>query len=78
MCLAVPMQINQIEGFEARCSVKGVERSVSLFMLQNETVKPGDWVLIHVGYAIQVISAKEAEETWELFDQMLNGEEAVA
>jgi hydrogenase expression/formation protein HypC len=75
MCLAVPMQINHIDGFDARCSAKGVERTVSLFMLQGEPVGIGDWVLVHVGYAIQVISAEEARETWELFAEMLAGEE---
>jgi len=48
MCLAIPMQIVQIEGFDARCSAKGIERTVSLFMLQDEPVDVGDWVLVHV------------------------------
>lgn len=75
MCLAIPMQITQINGFEARCSAKGVARDVSLFMLQDEPISIGDWVLIHVGYALQKISAEEARESWELFDQLLTGEE---
>jgi hydrogenase expression/formation protein HypC len=65
------MQIHRIDGVEARCSAKGVERTVSLFMLQHEQVGIGDWVLVHVGYALQVISAVTARETWDLFDQML-------
>lgn len=71
MCLAIPMQITQINGFEARCSARGVAREVSLFMLQDESISVGDWVLIHVGYALQKISAAEAWESWELFDQLL-------
>jgi hydrogenase expression/formation protein HypC len=78
MCLAVPMQIKHIEGFDARCSARGVERDVSLFMLQEEPVSLGDWVLVHVGYAIQVISAEEAGITWDLFDQMTAGAAAGA
>ena len=78
MCLAIPMQITQINGFEARCSAKGVMRQVSLFMLQDEPIGIGDWVLIHVGYAIQKISAEEARESWELFDELLAGEEVSA
>lgn len=78
MCLAIPMQITQINGFEARCSAKGVARDVSLFMLQDEPIGVGDWVLIHVGYAIQKISAEEARESWELFDQLLAGDESLA
>jgi len=71
MCLAIPMQIASISGHNARCSIKGVERDVSLFLLQDETVNEGDYVLIHVGYAIQKISSEEAHSTWELLDQML-------
>ena len=78
MCLAIPMQIIHIDGFNARCAAKGVEREVSLFLLQAETLKKGDFVLIHVGYAIQKISEEEAQSTWELLDQMLAGEEAYA
>lgn len=78
MCLAVPMQITQLNGFEARCTAKGVERDVSLFLLQAETLQEGDYVLIHVGYAIQKISKAEAQSTWELFDQMLIKEDADA
>jgi hydrogenase expression/formation protein HypC len=74
MCLAVPMQITHIDGYDARCAAKGVERNVSLFMLQHEPPAVGDWVLVHVGYALQTVSVEEARETWDLFDQMLAGE----
>lgn len=70
MCLAVPMQIAAIDGYNARCVAKGVERDVSLFLLQEEAIKEGDYLLIHVGYAIQRISEVEALSTWELLDQM--------
>jgi hydrogenase expression/formation protein HypC len=78
MCLAFPMQINQIEGFNARCEAKGIQRDVSLFLLQDETLQAGDYVLIHVGYAIQKLSEAEAQSSWELFDQMLAEESAGA
>ena len=71
MCLAIPMQITFINENIARCSAKGVEREVSLFLLQDETLEVGDYILIHVGYAIQKISAEDAQSTWELLDQML-------
>lgn len=71
MCLAIPMQITRIDGLDARCVVRGVERDVSLFLLQDQDVKLGDFVLIHVGYAIQTLSREEAESSWELFDQLL-------
>jgi hydrogenase expression/formation protein HypC len=78
MCLAVPMQIVQIQGQDARCSVKGVERCASLIMLQHEPPAVGDWVLVHQGYALEQVSADEARRTWELFDQMLQQEPAHA
>jgi hydrogenase expression/formation protein HypC len=78
MCLAVPMQIVQINGHDARCAARGVERDVSLYMLQLEPPAVGDWVLVHVGYALQQVSAQQARETWALFDEMLAGEAAGA
>ena len=76
MCLAIPMRVMEVEGFNARCEAKGIERTASLFMLQHEVVAPGDMVLIHVGYAIQKISEEEARSTWELYDEMLAAETA--
>lgn len=71
MCLAIPMQIEAIEGFTARCQAKGVWREVSLFMLQDELPKVGDYVMVHVGYAIQTMTESEARSAWELFDLVL-------
>ncbi len=71
MCLGIPMKIREIDGYMARCEAKGVERDVSLFMLQDDTLETGDHVVVHVGYAIQKISPQEARTAWELYDQML-------
>jgi len=71
MCLAIPMQIKAIDGFNAVCEAKGIERDVSLFMLQADELAMGDHVLVHVGYAIQKIPADEAAATWELLDEVL-------
>jgi len=71
MCLAIPMQITRIDGFAAVCEAKGVSRDVSLFMLQEEQLTPGDHVLVHVGYAIQKIPPEEAAATWELLDEVI-------
>lgn len=72
------MQVKSIDGTEARCAARGVERTVSLFMLAKGDVAVGSWVLVHVGYALQVVSEADARETWDLFDQMLGGEDALA
>ena len=71
MCLGIPMQIREINGFVANCEAKGVFRDVSLFMLQEEALAVDDFVVVHVGYAIQKISSQEAQTAWELYDQML-------
>ena len=65
------MQVKSIDGYQCVCEARGVEREVSLFMMQGESVSPGDYVLIHVGYAIQKVSAEDAAESWQLFDEML-------
>lgn len=71
MCLGIPMQIVSIDGFTAHCEAKGVERDVNLFLLQHEILSDGDFVMVHVGYAIQKISPDHARSAWELYDEML-------
>jgi hydrogenase expression/formation protein HypC len=71
MCLAIPMQIESVDGFVARCQAKGIYRDVSLFMMQDEPPQIGDFVMVHVGYAIQKVTESEARSAWELFDQIL-------
>ena len=74
MCLGIPMQINEINGFVARCEAKGIERDVNLFMMQDEPLAVDDFVVVHVGYAIQKITRQEAQTAWELYDQMLTAD----
>lgn len=78
MCLAVPMQIMSADGFVARCEAKGIARDVSLFLLQHETVEPGDYVIVHAGHAIEKITEERARSTWALFDEMLSADSAQA
>jgi len=74
MCLGIPMQIKSIDGFMARCEAKGVERDVSLFMMQDDNLEVDDFVVVHVGYAIQKISPQEAQTAWQIYDEMLAAE----
>jgi hydrogenase expression/formation protein HypC len=78
MCLGIPMQIEAIDGYSAHCSAKGVSRDVSLFMLQDELPAVGDYVMVHVGYALQKMTEQEARSTWELLDEMLAADGAEA
>lgn len=68
------MQIKSIDGFMARCEAKGVERDVSLFMMQEDKLEVDDFIVVHVGYAIQKISPQEAQTAWEAYDEMLAAE----
>ncbi len=74
MCLGIPMQIKSIDGFTAHCEAKGVTRDVSLFMMQDDKLEVDDFIVVHVGYAIQRISQQEAQTAWELYDEMLAAE----
>ncbi len=76
MCLGIPMKVIEINGYAARCEAKGIEREVSLFMLQDEPVAIGDYVMVHVGYALQKMTEEEARSAWEVYDQMLAAADA--
>jgi len=66
-----------VDGFVARCEAKGVQRDVNLFLLQEETVSIGDYLVMHAGYATQKVTAEEAASAWEVYDQILAAEEDV-
>lgn len=74
MCLGIPMQIVECDGFAARCEARGEERRVSLFLLQHETLAPGDFVMVHRGEALEKMSAEAAQAAWDLYDEMLAAE----
>lgn len=71
MCLGIPMQITAIDGYTAHCEARGMMRDASLFMLQEENLQAGDYIVVHLGYAIQKITPQEARTAWELYDQMI-------
>ncbi|MGE5651747.1 MAG: HypC/HybG/HupF family hydrogenase formation chaperone [Bacillota bacterium] len=71
MCLAIPMQVVTVDGTMARCSANGIEREVSLFLLPSDSIACGDFVIVHVGYAIQKIAPEDAEATWGLVDVLM-------
>ena len=70
MCLGIPGQIVEIvdETFQiAKVDVSGVKRGVCIALLAEEGVSPGDWVLIHVGFAMSKIDEREALVAVEVF-----------
>ena len=76
MCLGIPMQVHSIDGLMAHCEAKGVEREANLLMLEADGVAVGDYVVVHLGYAMNKISPEEALAAWEIYDQMLAAEDA--
>lgn len=71
MCLGIPAQIVEIvdlEGSLAKAEISGVRRAVSIALCPEAGV--GDWVLVHVGFALGLIDEEQARETLELLEQM--------
>ena len=72
MCLAIPAKVMSIKGDEARVDFgEGVLREVNVTLVD---AKVGDYVLVHAGYAIQVLSEEEALETLRLWNEVLEAE----
>ncbi|MDZ7296035.1 MAG: HypC/HybG/HupF family hydrogenase formation chaperone [candidate division KSB1 bacterium] len=67
MCLGVPMRVVEIEGDTAVAEITGVTRRISLQLVEN--VKVGDYVIVHAGFAIQVLDEAEALETIQLLQE---------
>ena len=68
MCLAVPGRIIEMEGTTGRVDFGGVTRDADLTLVPGATT--GDYVLVHAGFAIQLLDEAEAEETLSLFRQL--------
>ena len=68
MCLAVPARVIEVEDERARVEVSGNVQEAITIMVPD--VKPGDWVLLHAGFAINSISEEEAREIMDLWKEM--------
>jgi len=72
MCLAIPAKVIEVEGDVAKVDFgEGVLREVNVMLVD---AKVGEYVLVHAGYAIQVIDRKAAEETLQLWNEILEYE----
>lgn len=72
MCLGIPGEVVEILGDRselARVDVGGVRRAVHIGLLEGEDLRQGDWVLIHVGFALSKIDEEEARTTLRLLDE---------
>jgi hydrogenase expression/formation protein HypC len=72
MCLAIPGQIVQLlAGTDlATADVSGIKRNVNIGLLENEGIATGDWVLIHVGFAISKVNEEEARASLEFLQSI--------
>ncbi len=73
MCLAIPGQIVEIlpgHGDLALVDFSGVRRHVNISLLEGEGVESGDWVLIHVGFAMAKLDEAEAKATLALLEEL--------
>ena len=73
MCLGIPGRIIDIvddANSIAKVDVSGVKRNVSIALVRPEGIEPGDWVLIHVGFAMSKIDENEARETLQALQLM--------
>ncbi len=73
MCLAIPGQVVEIipgAGDLALVDFSGVRRNVNIALLEGEGVGPGDWVLMHVGFAMAKIDETEAKATLTLLEEL--------
>lgn len=70
MCLAIPSRVIAINDNVAILETLGVQREASLDLM-GESVKVGDYVLLHIGYVMSKIDEKEALESIELYQEMI-------
>jgi len=68
MCLAIPALIKLIEDKEADVEIGGISRRISLWLTPE--AKVGDYVLVHTGYAINIVDQDEAKETLRLLEEI--------
>ncbi|MBN1580683.1 MAG: HypC/HybG/HupF family hydrogenase formation chaperone [Anaerolineae bacterium] len=68
MCLAIPALIKSIDGQKAQVEIGGVERTISLALTPEAQV--GDYVIVHTGFALNLLDEQEAQETLQIFAEM--------
>lgn len=80
MCLGIPGLVVSLDAAHpdlAVADISGVQRAINIALLEPGTVQPGDWVLIHVGFAMAVIDEEEAARSLELLASLGEGLEGV-
>lgn len=68
MCLAIPAKVISVDGESAKVTIEDVEYTASLLLLDD--VKPGDYIMLHAGFAIEKVDPDEAAETLRLLNEI--------
>jgi hydrogenase expression/formation protein HypC len=71
MCLGIPGEIVELLDDRpdlAKVDVSGVKRAINIGLLEDEKLEPGDWVLIHVGFALSKIDEEEAKAALDFLE----------
>ena len=79
MCLGIPGEIVEFMDDRpdlAKVDVSGVKRAINIGLLEDEKLEPGDWVLIHVGFAMSRVDEEEAIATRRQLERMGENYEA--
>ena len=74
MCLAVPAQLVRIDGIIGTIALSGATRDCSLALVPEAGI--GDWVLVHAGFAVQIVDEEEAKATADAFRELEELEKA--
>jgi hydrogenase expression/formation protein HypC len=72
MCLAIPGLVESINGRMAVIDFGGVKREAVIDLMEPGTVKEGSYVIVHTGFVIQILDEKEAQQTLEIWKEILS------
>lgn len=70
MCLAMPMKIKTVDGNTAICEAGGLTQSIRIDFVENAS--PGDYVMVHAGFAIEKMTENEAKENLDFLEEIKN------
>jgi len=73
MCLAVPVKLESVDGSEGTVSLSGVSRKVDLSLVDG--AEPGDYLLLHAGFAIEKLNAEEAQRNLDMLREIMEQEQ---
>lgn len=72
MCLAIPGIVESVDGRSAVVDFGGVKREAMLDLMEDGSVKPGTYVIVHTGFVIQLLDKEEAEKTLDTWRELLS------